>query len=175
MPIFTSLLLLFIALAILPLALRSNRIARERREHTRDEERFATGALICEAAARDAFGVELDHSIESIAKLDALISQGWSGMDANSPDELPDELSFTLASYLGDVFVRNSGARWRNSGYGWSLSFPKLEIVADPFNLIDRKLSDPEHVHLHEDAALLIQELERLRNPEKNSQETKIG
>src|SRR5580658_160014 len=107
MPIFTSLLLLFAALALLPLALRSNGIARERRRHTRDEERMATGALICEAAARDAFGVELDHSVESIAMLDALISQGWPENTANSDGEishshgvLPDELSFTLASYM---------------------------------------------------------------------------
>jgi hypothetical protein len=175
MPIFTSLLLIFVALALLPLALRSNGVARERREHARDEERFSTGALICEAAARDAFGVELDHSIESIAKLDELISQGWSQQAANPNEEIPDELSFTLASYLGDVFVRNAGARWRHSNDGWSLSFPKLEIVADPFNLIERKLRDTEHVHLHDDAALLLQELERLRHPPENSQRTITG
>ena len=175
MPIFTSLLLLFAALALMSLALRSTGLARERRQHSLDEAKMATGALICEAAARDAFGVELDHSIESIAKLDALISEGWSAQTADPITDASGEQSFVLSSYLGDVFVRHSGARWRADDTGWSLGFPKLNLIAEPFDLIARKLSDIENVSLQHESDLLLNELNRLRNPAVSSQDSSIG
>jgi hypothetical protein len=158
MPLYTSLLFFFIALALLPLAIRNSNARSTRRERTRDVEHMAIGAKICEAAARDAFGIELDHSVESIAQLDALISTGWGdattgtkGTNASKADEF--DLAYIFASYLGNVFVRHENAEWRWDHGTAFIYFRTLNQNAFPFDFIARKLKDPDRIHLQDETA----------------------
>ena len=159
MPLYTSLLLIFIALALLPLAIRNSNARSTRRERARDAERVSIGAKICEAAARDGFDVELHHSVESIAQLDAMISTGWNhvtigtdetnGTNASTSDKF--DFVFIFASYLGDVFVRHENAEWRWEKGEAFIYLRKVKRNASPFDLITRKLNDPNQIHLQDE------------------------
>ncbi|HET6402094.1 MAG TPA: hypothetical protein VFH95_11940 [Candidatus Kapabacteria bacterium] len=163
MPIFTSLLFFFIALAFLPLALRNSRARTALRQQSELDDRMALGASICIAATREAFGVELDHSLDSIHTLDILISQGWSDSPAEQTESngKPNDLTFVLASYLGTAISEHTGARWRIENGKTVLFFQEHSVSAFPFDLIERKLRDPEQVHLEE-------EIERWGKPTEN-------
>ena len=165
MPIFTSLLFFLIALAFLPLALRTSHARSAAREQAILADRMALGASICIAAARDAFGIELDRSMGSINALDALISQGWGNANERSsplaqqgegvggealPDRKPNDLTFVLAAYLGTTYCEHSAAHWRIENGTPALFFQVAKVSAYPFDLIERKLRDPEQVHLEE-------------------------
>jgi hypothetical protein len=153
MPVFTSLLFFFIALAFLPLALRNSRARSALRQQTELDDRMALGSSICIAAARDAFGVELDRSLGSIPALDALISQGWNeaSLEETESDGKPSDLTFVFASYLGTTVSKHTGARWRIENGKTVLFFQEQNVSAFPFDLIERKLRDPERVHLGEE------------------------
>jgi hypothetical protein len=158
MPIFTSLLFFFIALALLPLILRNSGMREIRRQHTRDVERMNIGAHICEAAARDAFEVELDHTTASIALLDALIARGWSnGTDAThvSRHEAYDP-AFVMGAYVGDVFVRTGRAEWQWKNSEPFIYFRNTKQKVSPFDLIARKLMEPNQIHLQGETALWL-------------------
>lgn len=163
MPIFTSLLFFFIAVAFLPLAFRSSRARTALRQQAELDDRMALGASICIAAARDAFGIELDRSFDSIQMLDLLISQGWSDapVDPVESGGKPTDLTFVLASYLGTVAAEHTGARWRIENGQTALFYQEQNMSAFPFDLIERKLNDPERVHLWE-------EIERWGKPTEN-------
>ena len=161
MPLYTSLLFFFIALALLPLAIRNSNASCARRERARDVERMVIGAKICESAAKDAFGIELDHSVKSIAQLDAMITNGWSD-DAIGPDEtnrtktLESEsydLNFIFASYLGDTFVRHGDAVWQWEKGEACIYFKKEKHISNPFILIAHKLQNPKQIHLQDEIA----------------------
>jgi hypothetical protein len=161
MPLYTSLLLFFIALGLLPLAIRNSSARSARRERARDAERMAIGARICEAAARDAFGIELDHAVESIAELDALITTGW-GNGAIGTEERQQtngfgsekyDLAFILASYLGDAFVRQGNAEWRWEKGEACIYFKKEKRISYPSILIEHKLHNPNQIHLQDEIA----------------------
>jgi hypothetical protein len=161
MPLYTSLLLFFIALALLPLAIRNSNVRNTRRERVRDVERMTIGAKICEAAARDAFDIELDHSIESIVQLDAMITNGW-GNDAIGTDETNQikifesesyDLNFIFASYLGDTFVRHEHAVWQWEKGEACIYFKKEKHISYPFILIAHKLQNPKQIHLQDEIA----------------------
>ncbi|HEY3874491.1 MAG TPA: hypothetical protein VGM92_03365 [Candidatus Kapabacteria bacterium] len=77
MSIFTILLFFFLTLALWPLLTRNSGRRELQRRRDAAEDRLETAGSICVAAARDAFGVELDHSLESIDTLDAMIVNGW--------------------------------------------------------------------------------------------------
>src|SRR5665213_2312505 len=166
MPIFTSLLFIFIALAFLPLALRSSRARSALREQAELDDRMALGASICIASAREAFSVELDCSLASIETLDRLISQGWANANEQSSplaqqgegvggeassDGKPNDLTFVFPSYLGTTVCGHTDARWRIENGKTALFFKEQNVSAFPFDLIEQKLRDPERVHLGEE------------------------
>ncbi len=111
---------------------------------------MAVGSQICEAAARDAFHVELDHSRSSIAALDALMEDGWGNGNVGSDDRLEEanDLTFVLAAYLGEVFVRDGTASWQSEKGASVLYFRNLKRVAWPFELIEQKLREPREISL---------------------------
>jgi hypothetical protein len=152
MPIFTSLLFFFIALALLPLALRNSGMREIRRQHARDTERMTIGAQICEAAARGAFEVELDHSVASVALLDALITRGWSdGMDrTHAPTYGEYNPAFVMGAYVGDAF------EWRWENGEPFIYFRNTKQKVSPFDLIERKLMEPNQIHLQDETALWL-------------------
>ncbi len=149
MPIFTSLLFFFLALAFLPLAFRGSSARQDRRKQAKLDDRMETGADICRAAAREAFGVELDRSLASIAVLDDLIERGWRNRDPETDaPKTNDDLSFIFAAYLGTVLARFAHAEW-----GWDREKPALFFHGSKepvplFPLVERKLQDPEHTNL---------------------------
>jgi hypothetical protein len=163
MPMFTSLLFFFIALALLPLALRNSGARELRRQGARDVERITIGAQICEATARDAFEVELDHSRESIALLDTLITQGWSNETPASTSENYDPI-YIMGAYVGDVFVRAGNAEWRWENGEAFLYVSKWKRKISPFDLIQRKFRDPLHIHLNEETVMWLMPLTPLEN-----------
>ncbi len=161
MPIFTSLLFFFIALALLPLALRNSGARELRRQRARDVERMAIAARICESAARGAFDVELDHSTESIERLDALITNQWSNREetaAGTQETSTEQFDspFILSAYVGDVFVRSGDAEWRWAQNETFLYFRNSKRSVSPFELLERKLAHPEHLHLEEETSLWL-------------------
>ena len=166
MPILTSILLVLTGLALISLALRSRPKERTRRRDDYSERRLELGARICEAAAKDAFGVDLDHTDESLTKLDELIADGWTGADtiASSAESQRDPL-YVFASYVGDILVRHHQAEWRlsiiSSGTPWpSLYFKAADLTASPFEMVERKLHDPEHFKITEAVEHLLAEVE---------------
>ncbi len=153
MPIFTSLLFFFIALALLPLALRNSGMREIRRQQARNMERMNIGAQICEAAARDAFEVELDHTTQSIAPLDTLITRGWGGgMDrTHASTHLEYNHAFVMSAYVGDVFVRAGNAEWRWENGEPFIYFRNAKQTVSPFDLIDRKIMEPNKIQLQDE------------------------
>ncbi len=152
MPIFTSLLFLFLALALLPLAFRGNRARQTRREESALAERMALGASICIAAAREAFGVELDRSLDSLAAMDSLIADGWapsSPTNSAQGSELDSTgVTFVLAAYLGTAFALHRAAEWRIENGKPALYFRTVNESEYPLELIELKLREPVHVNL---------------------------
>ncbi len=117
----------------------------------RVEREMDIAARICEAAARDAFGIELDHSLSSLALLDQMILQEW--VLPGSTTGMATATRRGFAAYFGDVFVRSYSARWSIIGASTEeprLEFPKCRVIVDPFALLQYKLQDPESVHLAE-------------------------
>jgi hypothetical protein len=153
MPIFTSLLFFFIALALLPLALRNSGAKELRRLHARDTERMTIGAEICEAAARDAFEVELDHTTQSIALLDTLITRAWGdGLNrTHASTHLEYNPAFVMSAYVGDVFVRAGNAEWRWESGEPFIYFRNAKQTVSPFDLIDRKIMEPDKIQLQDE------------------------
>lgn len=154
MPIFTSLLFFFLALALLPLAFRGSRVRQSQRELSALEERMALGASICIAAARQAFRVDLDQSIESLGVLDSLITSGWSSIPRSESLNVSDagsdskEVTFVLAGYLGTAFVQNRAAIWRVENGKPALYFRSVKESEYPLELIELKLKEPAQVSL---------------------------
>src|ERR1035437_8953806 len=95
----TIVLLLLAGLAVIAVGRLVIVAFRKRRDTTGDQMELAS--RICEAAARDAFAIELDHSLESLTTLDELIERGFA-----SARELPDDTLLVLGAYLGQVLVR---------------------------------------------------------------------
>jgi hypothetical protein len=155
MPIFTGLLLIFVILAILPVALRNNNARESRRQKVWNERKMIIGAQICEAGAMDAFGIELDHSVESIAQLDLLITNGWAHDPTSMPPQVKDlsTLTFVFASYLGDVLVQHKNASWQLENEQAILYFRNLKRMAYPFELITQKLREPGEIDLVEETS----------------------
>jgi hypothetical protein len=113
------------------------------------------GAQICEAGAMDAFGIRLDHSIESIAKLDRLIANGWNNESTSAMPQMNDynTLTFVFASYLGDVFVQHKHASWQLEHEQAILYFRNLKRMAYPFELITQKMREPSEIDLMEETS----------------------
>jgi hypothetical protein len=165
MPIFTTTLLLFVTLAALALSIRSHSRVKKLREKRSDNERMKLAAKICEAATRDAFGLDLDYSLESISALDQAITSNWS---QNADHSVFSQNSlFVLSAYLGEIFVRSHGAEWILTGNASVpyLYFTDIDLKASPFDLVEQKLEQPATVSLDAAARDLIDELDRRRNP----------
>jgi hypothetical protein len=60
--------------------------------------------------AKSIFGVDLDYSAESIARLEEMITKGWP-----EPPNLLDPLVEGLGSYLGETIRRLHGGEWRHT------------------------------------------------------------
>jgi hypothetical protein len=170
MPLFTSLLLFTISVALLLLALRTSRAGEARRHRLHEEERMTISAKICEAAARDAFGVELDHSMESIILLDSLITNGWSKEPISAEDLTKGNTPFIFAAYLGDVFVHHAKAQWQWNNDEGFLYFQNLKRTALPFELIKQKLNEPSGVDLAKETSLWLNPLAQ-NNSDRDSNE----
>lgn len=113
------------------------------------------GAQICEAAGMDTFGIKLDHSIESIAQLDLLITKGWGNksISVTSPMKDSNNLIFVFAAYLGDVFVQHKNASWQLESEHAVLYFRNLKRMAYPFELITQKMREPSEIDLVEETS----------------------
>ena len=151
MPIFTSLLFLFLALALWPIVSRSNARRELERRRNEAEQRLETAARICEAAARDAFHISLDHSIASIDWLDEMIDKGW--MEPNNAQGSTTDSPFAIGAYLGDVFVRHHLAVWNWESGKTLLFFALSKRTVSPFELIEQKLREPFSVNLSAESA----------------------
>src|SRR5579883_280393 len=149
MPVFTTLLLIFVALALLPLTLRSREAKRENRRASQLEDKFRLAAMACEVAFRDSFNVELDHTRQSIAILDSKVTSEWlQGTNSESQSGASKESVFLLAAYIGDVLARDLNAEWRRKNEQYILMFPSTTFEALPFELVQKKLVSPAHVDL---------------------------
>ncbi len=58
--------------------------------------------------ARDLFGVKLDYSARSIAKLDKMIEEGW----PTEPPRMLEPVVLGFGSYLGETVRRLHGGQW---------------------------------------------------------------
>ena len=65
-------------------------------------------ADICASVGRRSFGLELDYSIASIGRIDAMIQRGWGN---GGPQPSSDAVT-AMGAYLGEVLARNSRGRW---------------------------------------------------------------
>ena len=158
MPILTSTLLILTGLALITLALRSRRKKRTVRRGDYSEYKLELGARICEAAARNAFGVDLDHTDASLRKLDELIAAGWADTSTHDSTAQRDIL-YVIAAYIGDVLIRHHHAEWRLDRIQHSSSietqvmslnptlpylyFNNTAIMASPFEIAEHKLREP--------------------------------
>jgi hypothetical protein len=163
MPIFTTTLLLFVTLAALALVTRRRARAKKRRLEVTENSSMKLAAQICEAAARDAFRIELDYSIESLNLLDTAIATNWTdSLNLGTPSD-----TFTVfAAYVGEIFVRGFGAQWKevkaDSAVPY-LFFRDSDLKASPFDLVEQKLTQPTAISLHSAAQSLLDELSRRR------------
>ncbi|HWF43786.1 MAG TPA: hypothetical protein VG537_04000, partial [Candidatus Kapabacteria bacterium] len=185
MPILTSILLVLTGLALISLALRARPAKRERRRSDYSERKLELAAQICEASARDAFDVELDHTDASLVTLDAMIAEEWrESSDNNTNEKLLDEL-YVLGAYVGDVLVRHHSAEWhmkaasldKGSGFvrkdqpllpeiaSWPcLYFNDANLIASPFEMVEHKLREPKTFRIMEAVERLLAEVERKKN-----------
>jgi hypothetical protein len=156
MPLFTSLLLFFVALAMLPLALHNGNTRKRFGQRAGNIERMSIGAQICEAAMRDIWGANLDRSVGSIVLLNALISENWVDRDmvgTNRSSLMGYDAIFVLGSYLGNIFIHPEHAEWRSENGETFIYFRNLKRHVSPFRLIERKLQEPNRVVLQEETA----------------------
>lgn len=154
----TIVLLLLAAVAVVLFA-RLSFIGFRKRQNSVAEQ-MDLASRICEAAARDAFDVELDHSLDSLAKLDELIEQGFAGVL-----EVTDDTVYVLAAYFGQVLVHACGAEWQPASV--QNSKPTLRIQSSqesvsPFEIIERKLRTPQDTKLAAEARELMTKIEPL-------------
>jgi hypothetical protein len=164
MPILTSILLVLTGLALISLTLRSRPKERAERRSDYSERKLELGAQICEAAARDAFGVDLDHTDASLSALDQLITEGWTN-PVTVTDDQQDTL-YVFGAYIGDVLVRHHQAEWHTDAKSTMpcLYFNAVDFIASPFEIIERKLQDPEHFRITEAVEHLLAEVEARKN-----------
>jgi hypothetical protein len=76
-------------------------------------------------------GLRLDFGLASLSELDSWLAE-WLDMASiyDAPAALPDTaLVEPLAAYIGEVFVRSSGAAW-DIAAGDSQSFPPLRLAS---------------------------------------------
>ncbi len=109
-------------------------------------EQMGLASRICIAAAADAFDVELDHSLDSLAKLDELIEQGFAGVL-----EVTDDTVYVLAAYFGQVLVHTCGAEWQAANGQDAKPTLKIGSILEsisPFGMIERKLLAPQDTNL---------------------------
>ena len=135
----TIVLLLLAGLAVIAVGRLVIIAFRKRRDTTGEQMELAS--RICEAAARDAFDIELDYSLESLAKLDELIEGGFA-----SVPEVHEDTRLVLGAYLGQVLVHCCGAKWRAADQEHAratLVFPPSIQSISPFEMVERKLCAP--------------------------------
>jgi len=163
MPIFTTTLLLFVTLAALALVTRRRARAKKIRVAATENTNMKLASQICEAAARDAFHIELDYSIESLNALDAAIATNWTDVQGSG---ISSDTLTVFASYVGEIFVRRFGAEWKEvkaeSAVPY-LFFRDADLKASPFDLVEQKLAQPAAISLHSAAQSLLDELSRRR------------
>jgi hypothetical protein len=80
------------------------------------------------AAAADISGVKLDYSVASLSSVDEIIE----GLRQNgcTPDQVGETL-FGFGCYVGEVFVRRAGGRWRNAGETSMANFAGFPLVVE--------------------------------------------
>ncbi len=112
-------------------------------------------AQLCISAVQNIDGITLDYSVESLAKLDAII-EGLR-QDGVSAQEVAETL-FSFGCYVGEVFVRNAKGRWRlasETPMARASGFPLvIQLGADtycnPIGKVFKRLEEgPEHELTH--------------------------
>jgi hypothetical protein len=88
-------------------------------------------------AAAEVSGATLDYSIESLQKVDEIIE----GLrrDGCKPDQIAATL-FAFGCYVGEVFVRQVGGRWRNASETSMADIAGFLLVVE---LSEEKLVNP--------------------------------
>jgi hypothetical protein len=85
-------------------------------------------AAIVVKAARDISNVDLDYSAESLSHVDEII-EGFRQQGLTL--EQIAETIFSFGCYVGEVFVRNAGATWRDTSGTPMESFSSSPLVIE--------------------------------------------
>ncbi|MBY0550097.1 MAG: hypothetical protein K2W95_22670 [Candidatus Obscuribacterales bacterium] len=105
----------------------------------------AAHAGLCVEGAKQVDDIDLDFSPESLEYLDQIVSS-WREEENPDLDQIASVL-FTFGCYVGEVFVRNAGAKWVVGSEGEGGMFPihlTLEngTVCRPIDKVFRMLDD---------------------------------
>lgn len=93
-------------------------------------------AALCVETAKSVSGVDLDYSVASLRLLDDIIERLRN--DGNTAEQVGDAL-FVFGCYVGEVFVRHSNGKWRNTGdtpFRQLTDFP-LVVQLGPDNFVN--------------------------------------
>jgi hypothetical protein len=94
-------------------------------------------AAIVVKAARDISNADLDYSAESLSHVDEIIEEF---RQRGLTSEQMAETIFSFGCYVGEVLVRNAGAKWRNASETSMGPFSGSPLVIE---LPDRRFCNP--------------------------------
>ena len=121
-------------------------------------ERLDIASRICEGVARSTCNIALDHTLESIPKLDELIEH-------NSTSDWQQDVQYVIGAYLGETLRSDADAKWKlEKGH----SYPVLLLNAnrfDPFDLVLRKISAPNSVSIDREIRMLLSPITDAHDP----------
>lgn len=105
----------------------------------------AAHASLCVEGAKQVDDIDLDFSPESLEYLDQIV-ESWRNEEHPDLDQIASVL-FTFGCYVGEVFVRNAGAKWVSGSEGQGGMFPihlTLEngTLCRPIDKVFRMLDD---------------------------------
>jgi hypothetical protein len=106
--------------------------------------RFAADIVKC---AREISRADLDYSVQSLAKVDEII-EGFRKDGSNSDDILATLFGF--GCYVGEVFVRHAGFKWREAteeemeSVAAPLVIEKADCLVNPIGKVLKRMEDGE-------------------------------
>lgn len=103
--------------------------------------------------AAEISGVDLDYSVASLKAVDGIIEE--MRQDGCTADQIAETL-FGFGCYVGEVFVRQSGGKWRNAAETAMASFAGFPLVVqlgqecfcNPIGKVFKRLENGEEDNL---------------------------
>jgi len=100
-------------------------------------------------SAAEISGVDLDYSVASLKAVDDIVEGLW--QDGCTPDQIAEAL-FGFGCYVGEVFVRYAGGKWRNAAetsMAKLAGFPLIielgkESLCNPIGKVFKRLENGE-------------------------------